>query len=159
MVRPFVAFALLALASTTGCFRARWEGTQGLTRRVPERPGAIIAAAETALREHGYTPEVVDSTQLVTLPQPVPAIEGSMAGAAGAGGSLWVLQVLAVPENAAAGVGSRVTVTGYVVPGAGRTAADSTGRMSVKVTEQSDARLYAEVRRIGDWILEATKRR
>ena len=150
MRRSFNLMALLVCA----CGRARWEGSQTLSRTVQTSPDSVLAAANRALRGHGYTPILVDSILMVTQPHQVPVYTRNVSTAADSSAQ-WVLQIQVSPAFQA--TETRITIAAFVVPSSAMASnAASPSSRGVLVTSK-DPQLFAEVQRVGNWIIAEAK--
>lgn len=154
MRRFLILFAVLSAA----CARSTWEGTQGLTRDVQATPDAIMAAASRALGAHGYRTQMVPANHMVvTAPHALP--EGVTPTGANRDSlpRSWVIQVQALKNDVVAG--SKISVAAFLVPRAleAKTGTSAREGLGIPVTS-AEPQLLREVRRVGDWIVDETRR-
>ncbi|HET7457582.1 MAG TPA: hypothetical protein VFJ74_07995 [Gemmatimonadaceae bacterium] len=114
------------------------------------RPDSTLRIARTQLEHHNYKVSDAGPNAIVTLPAPIPAYLQDKSGATKE--RYWVLRVSADPQSL--GSGSRLTVTGYLLPppaarAAGAAAPPPAG--AIPVTSANRA-LFGEVRAAGKWI-------
>lgn len=151
MRRTLIVLAVLVSA----CTRPQWQGEQALTRTVTVAPARAVAAASQALRSHGYQPLAMDSLMIATAPHDVPQYVRTLSTAPDTLPQQWVLEIQVSPTMQPNE--SRLTVAGYLVPRSATTPHDTvTSTRGVLVTA-SDPRLFAEVQRVGNWIVDAAK--
>lgn len=151
MRRSLVVLALLVSA----CTRPQWQGEQALTRTITVPPTQAMSAASRALRAHGYQPLAMDTLMLATAPHDVPQYVRTLSTAPDTLPQQWVLEVQVAPTMQPNE--SQLTVAGYLVPRSATTPHDTvTSTRGVLVTS-TDPRLFAEVQRVGNWIVEAAK--
>lgn len=146
---------LLALAASA-CTRPQWQGEQALTRTITVPPARAVAAATRALKAHGYQPLAMDTLLLATAPHDLPQYARTVSTAPDTLPQQWVLEVMVAPTMQADQ--SRVTVAGYLVPRSAATPHDTaTSTRGILITS-ADPRLFAEVQRVGNWIVEEAAR-
>lgn len=154
MRRTLVAIVLLSAA----CARATWEGNQTLARDVAWQPDSLLLTAVQALRDHGYDARIVDDNTIITTPKSLPVYERPVSTAADTAPSSWVLRVQVEPNPFRAG--SRLALTGFLVPRESERMTDTTlTRYTTPISETRQPRLFSEVERVGNWILEAAAAR
>lgn len=154
MRRTLVAILVLF----TACARATWEGNQTLARDVAWQPDSLLLTAAQALREHGYDARIVDNTTIITAPKALPVYERPVSTAADTLPASWVLRVRVEPNAFRAG--SRLAVTGFLVPRESERMTDTTiTRYTTPISESREPRLFTEIERVGNWILEAAAAR
>ncbi len=148
-------FVALVLASA--CTRAQWQGEQALTRTVVAPTDSVVAAARRALLDHGYTPMSISGNQVVTRPHDVPSFARMVSTAPDTLPQQWVIEVMAdstsIPQR------TRLTVAGFLIPRSASRATDTTVTTRGVLVTASDPRLFAEVQRIGNWIVESVTSR
>jgi hypothetical protein len=97
----------------------------------------------------------MDSMQIVTTPHDAPVYARMVSTAPDTLPQQWVLQIQVVPT--AIPNETKLTVAGYLVPPASTGSDSVTAAHGVLVTA-SDARMFAEVQRVGNWIVDEARR-
>jgi hypothetical protein len=145
--------AAAVIAAGGGCARAGTGGGGGESSYqavVSLRPDSTLRIARTQLEHHNYKVSDAGANGIVTLPAPIPAHLQDKSGATK--GRYWVLRVSADPQSL--GSGTKLTVTGYVLPPNAARAAGAAApppAEAVVVTSANRA-LFGEVQAVGRWI-------
>ena len=121
-------------------------GAQSVTINVNPRPDSVLRAAVSYLSANGFTATRLADSTLVSSPQPVP----ERARTASTQDQQWILQISS--EKMFLMSGTRLRVTGFVVPAASNVPVDSTTvRQATPITDRN-ALLFNEVQRIANAI-------
>lgn len=148
---------LLVLVLAISCARMSWEGDRTLSRDVQAAPDSLMLIAAQTLREHGYDVRMVEDGSIVTAPKAIPQYSRPVSTAPDTMPSKWVLQLRVSPNTIRSG--SRLSVTGFLVPRASERATDTTqARATVPVTSDQPE-LFRELERVGNWIVESVAAR
>ncbi len=146
-------FVAAVLVSASACARATWEGEQALSRTLVAPPDSVAAAARRALVDHGYAPMTVSVNQIVTRPHDVPMFGRTISTAPDTLPQQWVIEVQAdstsIPQR------TRLTVVGFLIPRAATTPTDTAVTTRGVLVTADNPRLFAEVQRVGNWIVES----
>ena len=139
-----------------GCSRLFGGGSsQDVAGTVDISVDSTLRVATTQLIHHGYTVQPAGQNSIVTTPRPVPAYLVQKADSLR--NRQWILQVNA--NRQAFLRGTRLTVTGYVLPPGAPTT--GTGKATVEraipVTNRSP--LFPEVRAVTGWITDEANRK
>ena len=148
-----LAAAIVAAAVTIGASACAHAGATGeggesaYQANVALRPDSTLRIARTQLEHHNFKVSAAGANAIVTFPAPIPAHLQD----ASTKGRYWMLRVAADPR--AIGGGSRLTVTGYVLPPASSSAGGAAPppKEAVVVTSANRA-LFGEVQAAGRWI-------
>lgn len=152
-MRPTLLLAALALSA---CTTPQWQGDQALTRTITATPTQVAAAAKRALQSHGYQALSMDTLMLATAPHDVPQYARLVSTRPDTLPQQWILEVQVAPTLQANE--SRVTVAGYLVPRAASTPHDTVITSRGVLITSTDPRLFAEVQRVGNWIVEEMRK-
>ena len=147
-MRPIAALLLLV---TSSCALSR-----GITNRsdvsVNANPDVVIAAASTQLQHHGFKVNDLGGGSLVTVPKAIQAFQRD--DSTMAKGNQWFLRVQV--DRASFTAGSRIQVTGFIVPKALSTT--PVQQRAIPITS-NDKKLFSEVKAASSWIVEAAGRK
>jgi hypothetical protein len=122
------------------------SGTQTVTVNVNVRPDSVVKAAIAYLNNNGFTATRLADSTLVTAPRAVP----ERARTASTQDQQWVLQIRS--EKMFLMTGSRLRVTGFVVPPASNMPVDTmTVRAATPITNRNPL-LFNEVQSVANAI-------
>ena len=149
------------LTSTVAC--ARFMGGpsgDSVATTVNTNRQTTIETARTQLVHHGFTVTKVGDEMLVTAPRPVPDYLREVSTEKPAAGQSWF--VVVESSDVRFFRGTRVRVTGYLMPpGSGTVAAVKNGKRvaqnAIPIT-QENPRMFREVESIAGWIESASDR-
>ena len=148
-MRPIAALLLLA---TSSCALFHGNISDRSDVSVNANPDAVIAAASTQLQHHGFKVNDLGGGVLVTVPR---AIQAHQRGdSTMMKGNQWFLRVQV--DRASFTAGSRIQVTGFIVPKALSTT--PVQQRAVTITS-SESKLFSEVRAATKWIVDAAERK
>ena len=148
-MRPIAALLLLA-SSSCALFRGNLSDRTDVS--VNTNPDAVIAAATTQLQHHGFRVNNLGDGVLVTAPKGIQAHQRD--DSTMAKGNQWFLRVQV--DRASFTAGSRIQVTGFIVPRATSTTPVQT--RAILITS-ADKKLFSEVKAASGWIVEAAQRK
>ncbi|HEX6060355.1 MAG TPA: hypothetical protein VFZ11_15200 [Gemmatimonadaceae bacterium] len=156
-MRPLIPLATLLVA---GCATFGWSGRDTLSTTVGVPADTAMRIASTQLRHHGYTVTDVSTSEIITAPRKVPQyllpLSTNPEEAAELADRQLILSVRVRPAPYFAG--SRIDVTGFLVPRATKGATNTVMEDAVLITEEDNPTLYREVRAAAGWISDALKR-
>jgi hypothetical protein len=156
-MRPLILLSALGVA---GCATFGWNGRDTLSTTVGVPADTALRIAATQLQHHGYAVNDIGSEQVMTSPRRVPQYLVQLSTDREEQAELAQQQIIlsvrvqANPYFA----GSRIDVTGYLVPRAQKGATNQVMEDAILITEESHPTLYREVRAAAGWISDAIRR-
>jgi hypothetical protein len=162
-MRINMKFGIAALMAAAGCAHVTGAGAGGtVSLTTGKTPQQALEVARTQLVHHGFDVSTTGGDMVVTTPKAVPVYlrEVSTARTGDQSQQQWFLVV--DTERQRFFRGTRVRVTGYLLPpGAGTTrvvvAGNRLEQTAVPVTE-SNPKLFRQVQVTADWINDALAR-
>lgn len=156
-MRPLIPLATILVA---GCATFGWSGRDTLSTTVGVPADTALRVASTQLRHHGYTVSEISASEVITVPRKVPQyllpLSTNREEAAELADRQLILAVRVQPAPYFAG--SRIDVTGYLVPRATKGATNTVMEDAILITEEDNPTLYREVRAAAGWISDALRR-
>jgi hypothetical protein len=156
-MRPLTPLATILVA---GCATFGWSGRDTLSTTVGVPADTALRVASTQLRHHGYTVSDISASEVITVPRRVPQyllpLSTNSEEAAELAERQLILAVRVQPAPYFAG--SRIDVTGYLVPLATKGATNMVMEDAILITEENNPTLYREVRAAAGWISDALRR-
>lgn len=152
---PVLVCAVLLTACGAG-MRTQSDRAIYLTLGVPS--DSALNAATRQLAAHGFDVHRAGETTIVTAPQAAPAYTRPLSTAAPSDTTRWMVMVSTEPATLFHG--SRLVVTGYIMPPAGAaqvSPGNAVQQQAIPITSD-DRQLFARVQQVADWISAATKR-
>jgi hypothetical protein len=151
-------FPLLGLVIVPACTTLRGSNSDNVTMSLGAAADSVLRVATTQLELHGYEVDRLDDRVIVTRPRAMPTylIEVSTARNERAGNE-WMVQISAEPLELLGG--SRVIVSGYVLPRVRPVSAgNSASERAIPITADNP-QLFREIEVIAGWIESAVARR
>ena len=152
-MRLLALAAVLAVSACNFVGGGPDTGAQSVVINTNARPDSLFRVASAYLTANGFTTTQLADSTLVTTPQPVP----ERARTSSTQDQQWILQVKT--EKAFLMGGSRLRVTGFIIPRAANTPADTTTvRQATPITNRN-AVLFNEVQTVANAIARAAGKR
>jgi hypothetical protein len=156
-MRPLIPLATLLVA---GCATFGWSGRDTLSTTVGVPADTALRIASTQLAHHGYAVSDLGDGSVITTPRRVPQylipLSTSREEQAEFAKQQMILSVRVVPAPYFAG--SRIDVTGYLLPQGAKGATNQVMEEATLITEENNPTLYREVRAAAGWISDALRR-
>lgn len=156
-------FGAAAILVAAGCAHVTGAGRGGtISLTTGKTPQQVLAVARTQLVHHGFDVSTAGSDMVVTTPKAVPVYLREVSTARGGDQAQQQWFLVVDTERQRFLRGTRVRVTGYLLPaGAGTTRVVAAGnrleQTAIPVTE-NNPRLFRQVQVAADWINDALAR-
>lgn len=152
-MRVIALAAVLALSACGFVGGGPDGGAQSVVINVNARPDSLFRAASAYLNANGFTVTQLADSTMVSSPQPVP----ERARTSSTQDQQWILQVKT--EKAFLMGGSKLRVTGFIIPRGAITPADTTTvRQATPITNRNPV-LFNEVQAVANAIARAAGKR
>jgi hypothetical protein len=149
--------AVLCLALLPACATLRGSNRNNVTVNIGGTPDSVLRIAATQLQLHGYQVSRVDDKMMVTMPRAIPDyLREVSTREPELPGTQWIIQVTTEPLIFAKG--TRLRVSGFVVPRASAVSPGNTVAQNVIPVDERNQRLFREISVVADWIEDASVR-